>query len=356
MRSTAMLVVFSASLVGCKLNFGSTLKDESAAEGPMTTVHGMPVPQSTYDSVLLALGNSPATSSDTMIASDGAGSDSSATNDLDTSAFALQGGDTAYMEKCRKLGVPIPPPWGDAKWKPLVTLASSRIFALDPRLKTTLYTYDDGKGGVCAALPRLNGAEIAALGMICQSPGANACFWDNVERQVSMDAKGRRFQAKINVPSRIRPEIMADGDSLVENCSGCHRGDNVFIIHEDTDMTRIPNSGTSQTYKPVSAQAGWGNPEAANVVAPTCYNGDCHKVQPTLTAEYCSTVLMPSLKSKRWEFDERLKQWVQKDIHKGKGAPMPPKEVDADDYKNDISALETACRKFVPADRWVWID
>ena len=86
-------------------------------------------------------------------------------------------------------------------------LQEGRIFALDPNLSTTLFSYQDPKvANTCAALPRLAGATIEAMGIICQAKSALAYFWDNKERTVQLDSNGERFQQTITLDKRYLPK------------------------------------------------------------------------------------------------------------------------------------------------------
>lgn len=307
-------------LSGCKFGVDSSVKEgeqsaQASPEGRYESVHGEEIPVTRYQDLVLSLGapvDLPST-----------------TPGLDQTLYALA--NSTYMQKCEAADVPVPPAWLDpatgdinAAWKLVTTLPQSRIFALSPNLETKLYEYVTDKG-TCAALPRGPTGQLAtnvvALGMICQGKNGKSCFWDNKEIPVLTRPNGRKYQQAIRDTRRIVPELIADGDNLVENCSNCHRGDNIFIIHEDTDMKklqgRFPENGQRAT--PISSQ-GWTNPAGGKIGA-GC-GGGCHTSLPALTLDYCSTVLLPSI-----------------------GVTMPPAPETVDDYKQAIQELRDECAR-----------
>lgn len=360
----------------CKLSKPSILTEEGVTEPAVPemaeeTVHGTVVTNEQRREILTVLGIATEPSSplgnepQTLIAQSSQSFDDPATElpgaeGSDTlsepfESLALLAGDP-YVETCRAAGVPIPPPWGDPSWVKVAQLTSGRIFALDPRLDTILYSYQDPKvAGGCAALPRMRNGGIVALGIICQSATGRACFWDNKARLASVDPSGRRFQATISDPGQIRPEIVANGDSLIENCTACHRGSNVFILHHE-DMLALPASGAKDTYVPVSGQSTWANKPLSSSTVPQC--ATCHDDSNRLGAldlQYCSTVILPSISSFRWQ-QNQVGQWQVVDIHGGKGAPMPPAGETKADYARDIALIKSECKKAYAAAGmpWVW--
>lgn len=361
----SIAIAFLLVVPACKFGQSSAVKEESQDAGPQQTVHGQRLPAATVSEILIALNTT---------AEGPGGSDSAVALTPvapgSTTGLSLQAGATPYMEKCTANQVPIPPSWLDPAqpgtinplWVKITTLDRSRIFALDPNWETTLYAYTDPNGlGTCAALPRgptgKHAVQLEALGMICQGRNGKSCFWDNKEVTVSRDDKGLPFQNALSDLRDIRPEFMADGDNLIENCSQCHRGDNIFIIHEDTDMTKLPGRIPDQKAEPISDQPTWSNPTGSKKLAANCQDGSCHNSFPELNFAYCNNVLMPSLKSTRWEFDRNTTQWVAVDIHDGKGPPMPPKDqVVVDSYAGDISEIEIACKAYYRRAKqdWPW--
>jgi hypothetical protein len=324
MRAASILCV-GLVLSGCvKKEAASSTNADASSSRIAGTIHGSPV-----NSNNVVLTN---VTEDQLVAYLG-GASGNVGGDQGT-VLALQGGgDTPYMKQCRDAGVPIPPAWGDAKWEFKGTLPNDRIFALDASLRTELHIYDD-PNGVCAALPRKDQGEIFALGIICQGKNGKACFWDNVDVQT---------QQKIKDPAKIRPELISDATNLRENCSGCHRGDNVFIIHAGTVLDQLTNTdldkdgkenrGVKGAYQPIGP-ADWNNPAGVAALAPNCQS--CHAL-PALSGAYCSI----------------LTQSVLGSVGAGgvRGTPtMPPAGEDRADFEDDINALLDACEKVYDAE------
>jgi hypothetical protein len=201
-----------------------------------------------------------------------------------------------YVETCRAQQVPIPPDWPNPKWisqGPLAFVFISRT------LDAEVFAYKDPEvPGVCYALPRRNGTSIELLGIICQSATTGkACFWDN------KTADG----TPITGPDiTLDIDTIGNGMNLKENCTSCHRGDNVFNIHPGTalDLSRAnapggpyvtdifdPN-GTQIRYTPIG-QPNWSNPEPLFLAPPSQGQRSCtgcHSI-PQISPEYCSSVL-----------------------------------------------------------------
>ena len=64
-------------------------------------------------------------------------------------------------------------------------------------------------------------------------------------------------------------DLFADGALLGENCTNCHRGDNVFVIREDTFMAKAPMDTTARDpdttpYAPIGQAGTWINPMHAS--------------------------------------------------------------------------------------------
>lgn len=212
-----------------------------------------------------------------------------------------------YIEQCRAQSVPIPPDWGDAKWQLQGTLDSKYTFAGDPTNITQVWAYGD-PSGTCMALPRRDKItnEIDLLGIICQSSTGAACFWDNIDRET-----GKRLTGAAGEKFRI--DSIKDGANVAENCTNCHRGYNVFIIHPGTalDIEAKFAIDPVNRYVPLSGQATWGNPgPLINVGTKPC--ATCHEIpelgqdtntDPTLQSAYCKILervvnsTMPSLEA-----------------------------------------------------------
>ena len=207
---------------------------------------------------------------------------------------------TAYSVKCKQEGVPLPPPFTSGDWKRVGRLPANRIFASKlPRADVLVYKPVDSSKkplGLCVALPRGDEAgSVELLGVICQSKATGkACFWDNVDRTAVPKAP----LARVTGASLKEVDIdrFQDGALLGENCTNCHRGDNVFVIHEDTFMAKAPMDTTARDpdatpYTPIGQTGTWVNPRHANPPS-NCTN--CHSL-PEFSRPYCTTVLMKSL-------------------------------------------------------------
>ena len=243
---------------------------------------------------------------------------------------------TAYMTECEKKGVPLPPPWEDPGWKKAGELPKDKIFAA-PSLPTAEVWVFKTPLGICYALPRKDAkGEIQALGIICQGEESGAaCFWDNIR------ADGTKITGAATAGMKVND--MQGGDVLKENCTGCHRGENVFIIHPGTPLQQTadstgankdpgdPNGKPTQPlkkpYKPIG-QPGWGNePSDLTLEADGC--AFCHEL-PKLTPEYCRI----------------LKQSV------GKTMPPPDGKKTDPSFDKDIKKLKDACNKLDPKLKW----
>jgi hypothetical protein len=234
---------------------------------------------------------------------------------------------TAYSAKCKQEGVPLPPPFSSSSWKKAGRLPANRIFAsTHPRADVLVYRPVDGSNqplGLCVALPRGDEAgSVELLGVICQGKRTGrACFWDNIDRTAVPQKEPVRVKgAKL---SDVDIDLFADGALLGENCTNCHRGDNVFVIHEDTFMARAPMDAAARDpdtapYTPIGQAGTWINPRHAS---PPGNCTSCHSL-PEFSKPYCKTVLLRSL-----------------------GETMPPAPRPADWKKGHAADLEQICRE-----------
>lgn len=182
---------------------------------------------------------------------------------------------TDYVERCKSENVPVPPPWSEesSSWKYHGTLSEKLIL---PNIDAHVWTWaDPHQRGGCIALPRGSGAVGSAAGIICQSATTGkACFWDNIRRTETTVFGWKNLTLNVNE--------LKDGDTL-NGCTGCHQGNNVFNISPDDttwqkviNPARQSNVGTMFTthiennaiprYIPISTQASWTNPEAAECI------------------------------------------------------------------------------------------
>ena len=219
-----------------------------------------------------------------------------------------------YVEACRAQQVPIPPDWPDPKWISQGPLAF--VFISTDR-DAEVFAYKDPEvPGVCYALPRSSGGSIQLLGIICQSATTGkACFWDN------QTADG----TPITGPDiTLDIDTIANGMTLKENCTVCHRGDNVFNIHPGTalDLKRpkapggpyitdiFDPNGTQIRYTPIG-QPHWSNPEPLFLLQPSQGQRSCtacHSL-PQISREYCDSVLQPAAEGTMPPFGENRANW-----------------------------------------------
>jgi hypothetical protein len=230
---------------------------------------------------------------------------------------------TTYLDECRSNQVPTPPDWPDSvRWVSRGALDPS--FNFIGSTDTRVYTYNDANG-VCYALPRV---ESGLMGIICQSQATGkACFYDNIDRDT-----GTR------IDWRTSPLTMAhlkNGSELSENCTNCHRGDNVFLIHPGSTL-QVPglDANPAIRYTPIG-QSNWSNPGPLAMPPPpegqeSCTG--CHDLPDPLDGEsnpYC-----------------RLLQWAAQNT-------MPPGEGPAgwparsgSPYEAHIAFLQSRCLGF----------
>jgi hypothetical protein len=184
----------------------------------------------------------------------------------------------SYIEECTANSVPIPPNWPDAKWISRGDLKT--IFAsFGSTVRTEVYTYEDTAGlGLCYALPRRDAdGTYQAIGMICQSRATGkACFWDNID--ASTDTRITGATISLDIPK------LENGFVLAENCTNCHRGGNVFMIHPDTPLGAAKMRNPKVRYTPIG-QTAWSNPPAiADIGDGAC--SECHEIGAP-NAAYC---------------------------------------------------------------------
>lgn len=198
-----------------------------------------------------------------------------------TKATIAQAGDLAsYVAECKAGGVPIPPNWPNVAWTDRGALPPASTFASFPgTVSSQVFTYEPADAsGLCYALPRKSGAgSIEAMGVICQSKQTGkACFFDN------LDSAGDRITGNTIA---VDFSLVQNGYVLEENCTTCHRGGNVFMVHPKTPLGAVRGRNPLTRYSPIG-QAAWSNPPA------TSEQGDgacaeCHEIAAANPA-YCS--------------------------------------------------------------------
>ncbi len=191
--------------------------------------------------------------------------------------------DGDYIQQCRDASVPIPPDWGSSQWNYIGD--QNRTF-IGTTLRTEVWAYKNAHG-TCVALPRVQGSDnIQLLGIICQSTQTGqACFWDNIDNSTE-----RRLTGEDAVNMRIAD--LQNANTLDENCTDCHRGQNVFLIHpnETIDISSVGYDLIPDIrYQPLSTQAAWQNPTAHSELGDGMC-ASCHEI-PALSRSYCNSVL-----------------------------------------------------------------
>jgi hypothetical protein len=202
--------------------------------------------------------------------------------------------ETGYMSECRGEDVPVPPNFSMASpgaWQNQGNLSKNM---LNPGRPAQVWTWTDpNRRGACVALPREGGGPGTLAGIICQSAtSGKACFWDNLTR-----ANPTRRVPPATETMVIRD--LQDGRTLDVNqpCTGCHTGNNVFLMAPDdptwaklmrgalasTNFSTIfePQANTvaaGPRYTPI-AHASWVNPPLAIGCAGSCHAAPSGTIQ-----------------------------------------------------------------------------
>jgi hypothetical protein len=240
---------------------------------------------------------------------------------------------TDYLEECKREQVPLPPDWGDSRWMFQSQLDPNFSFVADSNSVAEVWTYvDPNVLGLCIALPRkdVDTEEIGLFGIICQSETTGkACFWDNVDWRTKKRLTPERSK-------RMKIAEIQNGSLIKENCTNCHRGENVFVIHPRTALDlpdQFDTDPEGDWYTPISKQKIWGNPGPMEGL--TKCNG-CHQV-PELAANNNDLSTKPVEAS---PYCRILQQVVDK--------TMPPTGAPAgwekpQSHKEDVDLLRKKC-------------
>lgn len=201
---------------------------------------------------------------------------------------------------CALSDVPQPPDWGTAGWVrktsgAVNTVPANRLYILNtPGYSTEVWTHTDpgGRGG-CIALPRKDGG-LTTQGVICQnSNSGNACFWDNRPHPGGATfSDAEMLGAKKSI---VKDWVNGNDPALSGGgkCVQCHRGENAFVLHQDTLLSNNPampfNTDSSVWYKMINS-LGWTNPPKTTfATGGGCTS--CHEIGSTTDGEkanYCS--------------------------------------------------------------------
>jgi hypothetical protein len=213
--------------------------------------------------------------------------------------------ETGYMSECRAQSVPVPPNFSMTTPGAWVNRGDLTYNILNPGMPAQVWTWTDparvrgggnggpGARGACVALPRDDGEPGSFAGIICQSATTGrACFWDNLTRA---DPTRR-------VPPATETMVISelqDGRTLDEGepCTGCHTGNNVFLMSPDDEtwaqLMRPPLPAGNFTtifepqadtvaggprYTPI-AHASWTNPALASGCSGVCHGAPSAAVQ-----------------------------------------------------------------------------
>jgi hypothetical protein len=217
-----------------------------------------------------------------------------------------------YCADCLAEGVPEPPALDSGKWVSKGNLGPDGHFTSQRVVDILVYESAD-PAGVCVALPRRDDgfAEIQLVGVICQSQTTGkACFWDNVANDKPATEDGSDDRITFATIGEFDVSKFRNGDQLFEDCTNCHRGDNVFMIH-GAELESVPRRAPAQRYKPIpegtkpgyvpEVERVWSNPGRRRQDDPEELNlmradgcGECHKM-PALSWPYCTSVLRPAI-------------------------------------------------------------
>jgi hypothetical protein len=208
---------------------------------------------------------------------------------------------TAYIDECRNAGVPIPPDWGSNKWQSKGFLSTDFLGSPAATPAEVFVAQSPSPSGVSIALPRYTNPEMTTidlLGIISLGQASSkACFWDN--------------QKNIPKGKPVPLSEFAGGPELSEGfggrCSGCHAGENPFIIHPNTSLG-LPNLAglplfAKEWYQPLVHPEWPQNP--GPLVGTTGACNACHTAggqggrfpeMSSLMGEYCGSVLGNAIK------------------------------------------------------------
>lgn len=141
-----------------------------------------------------------------------------------------------YMEECRKAQVPIPPQWGGSGWTKIGNLSTNFLGFGSP---AEVWRADSNSPkGLCVALPRVDGSNISALGIICLgTESSNACFYDASDVPVG---------AKMDIE-----DFLSGADLFNGVCTDCHAGENPFVVHPGGPLDMWPDNQPQAWHTPL---------------------------------------------------------------------------------------------------------
>lgn len=145
-----------------------------------------------------------------------------------------------YIKECREAGVPIPPDWrdeGPGAWNHVGDLGTNFLGFGNP---ASVYRFDsNAPAGLCMALPRIDGKNIEALGVICMGrESSNVCFYDAVD-------------VGIQASKKIETFLSGGGLGNTGVCTDCHAGENPYVVHPNSPLDMTPDHFTKDWYTPL---------------------------------------------------------------------------------------------------------
>ncbi len=169
-------------------------------------------------------------------------------------SLATNAGGEEYLAECLEALVPVPENvFGSDGWQNLGEFDNEFII---PGGVSELWIYrSDDPPGVCLALPRYEGNEADALGMIClNTQNGNTCFFDNDTTVF--------FERGVN---HSIDDFIGGSELWNGVCTDCHGGENPFVVHADTNYVPFRNLSVelmSETwYRPLVVEDWPQNPE-----------------------------------------------------------------------------------------------
>lgn len=141
-----------------------------------------------------------------------------------------------YMEECRKAEVPIPPQWGSSGWTKIGNLTTNFLGFGNP---AEVWRADStAPKGLCVALPRVDGSNISALGIICLgTQSSNACFYDAADVPVGEKKNIEDFQSGADLTNGV--------------CTDCHAGENPYVVHPGSPLDMWPDNQPQAWHSPL---------------------------------------------------------------------------------------------------------
>jgi len=205
----------------------------------------------------------------------------------------------AYVEECRKVGVPIPPDFNAGNWDSGDWTHNGAIdpdFLASTSVADVYYHRSDSPKGSCIALPRRDGDAVSIMGIIClgQETG-KACFWD-------------KTNAGFNEPLTVS-DFVGGVDLFAGTCSDCHAGENPFIVHPQSSLNIGIDALSSPSWHDPLMKPSWPqNPGPLTLLDLVPLDSDdnscldCHTSmyagrfpQVGVLPNYCFSVLAPAI-------------------------------------------------------------